>query len=89
MPFAKVIETPKFGPGALKKLLKLDCVVLRTADKMRGRAGRIIDRKINDTEMIRADLLTHKDAADLACPAASQMLAKSGALIIWQAYRYH
>src|SRR4051794_10713490 len=89
MPFTEVVEPPKVGPGALKKLLKLGRMVLRAADKMRGRAGRIIDRKIYDTEMIRADLLTHKDSADLARTAVSQVLAKSGALIIRQAYRYH
>jgi len=82
MPLAKVIEAPKIGPRALKKFLELGRMVLRATDKMRPRARGIINREIDDTEMVGPDLLAHKDAADLACPAVSQMRTKTCALTI-------
>jgi hypothetical protein len=82
MPLAKVIEATEVGSGALKKLVKLGCMVLRAADKMSGRARGIIDREIDDTEMFGADLLSHEDTADLPYAGVSQMRTKTCALAI-------
>jgi len=64
-------------------------MMIRAADEVSGRSARGVDGEIDDTEMVRCDLLTHEDAADFAPSGSPQAGAKAGSLVTWKTDRDH
>ncbi len=89
MPFPEVVEPPKVGTGPLKEAFENGSVIFRASNKMRSRASRIVNRKIDNPKIIRRHLLTHQDTADLTFPGVPQAFPKARALITWKTDRDH
>lgn len=65
MPLAQIVEAFEIGAGLSKEDVERLRMMVGTADEMRSRPGRFVDREVDDAEMIGCDLLSHEDAADL------------------------
>lgn len=89
MPFAEVIESPKIRSSLSKESFERFRMMVGTTHEMSSRSGCLVSRKIDDPKMVWCDLLTHKDAANLAPSGASQAFPKAGALVTWETDRDH
>ena len=89
VPLAEIVEAFEIGAGPAKEAFESFRMMFRAADEMSGRSGLVVDGEVDDSKMIRCDLLTHEDAADLAPAGTSQTFAKPSPLVTWKTDRDH
>lgn len=74
MPFAQVIEPRVVLAGAPEKLVQKRFVVRGVAHEMRDGAAALLERDVNNTERVCADVLADNDTANLTQASAELAL---------------